>query len=587
MNLDHFGMDTITLAGPLEAKLRAVKAAGFTQIMLNATDIVGHPEGESAAIAAVRASGLRVTGFQVLRDVEGLAGHLHAYKVDVAKAMLEMCHALGSSILLACSSTSAHATGETDSLKADLQKLALLAVPLKIRIAYEALSWGRYVNEFPQSWDLVQEADRANLGVCLDSYHILANRTDLGLLPDIDPQRVFLVQLSDFMWQELRSPEDRIDTARHFRVFPGEGVHNEQLAELVRQVDGMGYRGDYSFEVFNDDYRQLPLPMVCERAKRSVKWVSEFVSRVLADRACGAHLCHAMLLPRQESIALLPRFEDTGQADLNGARIERHGKASIVTMRNPRYLNAEDESTLDGMETAVDLALLDPETEVCVLRGGAVEHPKFAGRRLFGAGINLTHLYQGKIRFLWYLIRDLGYVNKLYRGLATADSWPEERSIEKLWIAAVDGFAIGGHCQVLLTMDYTLAAHDAYLTLPARKEGIIPGAANLRLPRFVGDRIARQAILAERRIDCASAEGRMICDEIVPAQGMDEAISKIVNKLTGSGVVSAAGNRRAFRAGEEPLDLFRRYMAVYAREQAYCHFSPALIANLEKNWKIK
>jgi sugar phosphate isomerase/epimerase len=197
----------------------------------------------------------------------------------VAKAMLEMCNALGSSILLACSSTSAHATGETDSLKTDLQKLALLAVPLNIRIAYEALSWGRYVNEFPQSWDLVQEADRANLGVCLDSYHILANRTDLGLLPDIDPRKVFLVQLSDFMWQELRSPQDRIDTARHFRVFPGEGVHNEQLAELVRQVDDLGYRGDYSFEVFNDDYRQLPLPMVCERAKRSVKWVSDLVSR--------------------------------------------------------------------------------------------------------------------------------------------------------------------------------------------------------------------------------------------------------------------------------------------------------------------
>src|SRR6266480_1256972 len=143
MNLDHFGMDTITLAGPLEAKLRAVKAAGFAQIMLNASDIVGHPDGESAAIAAVRASGLSVTGFQVLRDFEGLSGHLHAYKVDVAKTMLEMCHALGSSILLACSSTSAHATGETDSLKADLQKLAMLAVPLDIRIAYEALSPGQ------------------------------------------------------------------------------------------------------------------------------------------------------------------------------------------------------------------------------------------------------------------------------------------------------------------------------------------------------------------------------------------------------------------------------------------------------------
>src|SRR3954464_12061005 len=132
MNLDHFGMDTITLAGPLEAKLRAVREAGFTQIMLNATDIAGHPHGEAAAIAAVRSSGLRVTGFQVLRDFEGLAGHLHAYKVDVAKAMLKMCRALGADVLLACSSTSAHASGEEELLRKDLQKLALLAVPLDI-----------------------------------------------------------------------------------------------------------------------------------------------------------------------------------------------------------------------------------------------------------------------------------------------------------------------------------------------------------------------------------------------------------------------------------------------------------------------
>ena len=114
MNIDDFGMDTITLAGPLEAKLRVIRETGFTQVMLNAGDIVGHPGGEDAAVGAVRDSGLRVTGFQVLRDFEGLSGHLHAYKVDVAKAMLEMCRALGSSVLLACSSTSAHATGDTD-----------------------------------------------------------------------------------------------------------------------------------------------------------------------------------------------------------------------------------------------------------------------------------------------------------------------------------------------------------------------------------------------------------------------------------------------------------------------------------------
>ena len=313
----------------------------------------------------------------------------------------------------------------------------------------------------------------------------------------------------------------------------------------------------------------------------------QFLAEILANPVAGTHLCHAMLLPTAQAKAKAAEYEKTGELRVQGATLKRVGKASILTHSNPQYLNAEDEATLPGTELAVDVALLDRKTEVCVLRGAPVEHPKYRGRRLFGAGINLTRLYEGKIRYLWYLIRDLGFVNKLYRGLAYENQSPEQASIEKLWIAAVEGFAIGGHCQILLTMDATIAAEDAYLTLPARKEGIVPGAANLRLPRFVGDRVARQAILAERRIDCASPEGRLICDEVVPAARMDEAIASMVERLTSSGVVSAAGNRRAFRAGEEPLDAFRRYMAVYAREQAHCHLSPQLVANLERNWKVK
>jgi len=312
-----------------------------------------------------------------------------------------------------------------------------------------------------------------------------------------------------------------------------------------------------------------------------------FLASVLADPGTGAHLCHAMLLPRPDSAARAEDFWRTGTLDLGAALLERRGKAVQVTMRNPRYLNAEDEGTIDELETAIDVATLDPSSAIAVLRGGPVEHQKWRGRRVFSAGINLTHLYQGKISFLWYLRRDLGLVNKLFRGVARPDRSPDELqggTIEKPWLAAVDGFAIGGGCQILLVMDYVIAASDAYLTLPARKEGIIPGAANLRLPRFTGDRIARQAILSGRRIDCAAREGRLICDEVVAPDAMDTAIDRAVADFTGSGVVSAAGNRRALRVGMEPLDLFRRYMAVYAREQAYCHFSPALIDNLERNW---
>jgi len=316
-----------------------------------------------------------------------------------------------------------------------------------------------------------------------------------------------------------------------------------------------------------------------------------FLAAVLRSERSGRHLCHAMLLPRPEAETLLPEFVRSGTVELAGASVERRGKAALVTLKNPRFLNAEDQTTIDGTEICVDLALLDRASEVAVLRGGVVDHAKYKGRRVFGAGINLTHLYHGRIPFIWYLQRDLGYVNKLYRGLARADdAAPDEfggDTIEKPWIAAVETFAIGGHCQILLAVDYVLAERTAFLTLPARKEGIVPGAANMRLPRFTGDRIARQAILAERRLDCDSPEGRLICDEVVETGAMDASLDRVVAGLTSSGVVSAASNRRAIRVAQEPLDMFRAYFAVYAREQAFCHFSPALIANLERHWNAQ
>ncbi len=279
MNISGFGMDTISLAGPLEAKLAAMQAAGFSQVMLKANDLVGHPQGLDAAVSAVRASGLRGTGFQVLRDFEGLSGHLHAYKIDIAKAMLQMCSALGCKVLLVCSSTSAHASQDLDHLARDLRKLAMLALPLGIKIAYEGLSWGRTVNEFTTAWDVVSRADCPNLGLGIDSYHIFAAKTPLEEIDYLDPAKIFLVQLADFMWQEAKTFEERMSTARTFRVFPGEGVHSEALAELVLKLDALGYAGDYSFEVFNEDYLNLPLPTVCERARKSAVWLAEEVLR--------------------------------------------------------------------------------------------------------------------------------------------------------------------------------------------------------------------------------------------------------------------------------------------------------------------
>jgi sugar phosphate isomerase/epimerase len=275
--ISGIGMDTITMGGTLAAKLSAMRDAGFEQVMLMARDLIGHPTGMEAAVQAVRDSGLRPTGFQVLRDFEGLSGHLHDHKVEVAKSMLQMCVATGAKTLLACSSSLKHASRDSHHIVADLQKLAMLALPLGIRVAYEALSWGRQVNETALAYELICQADCPNLGLGLDSFHCLAANTPMELIDDLDPERIFLVQLSDFMWQDTPTFEDRISTARTYRVFPGEGVHTEQLADMVLRLERLGYAGDYSFEVFNDDYQQLPLDLVAQRARRSAWWLSQEV----------------------------------------------------------------------------------------------------------------------------------------------------------------------------------------------------------------------------------------------------------------------------------------------------------------------
>src|SRR4051794_7758903 len=311
------------------------------------------------------------------------------------------------------------------------------------------------------------------------------------------------------------------------------------------------------------------------------------LSHVLASPVAGAHLVWSMLRPTPEALERLDGFRTSGEADLGGAHVRREGRAGILELRNPRHLNAEDETTLGATEVALDLILLDPEIEVGVFRGGLLDHPRYAGRRIFGAGINLTHLYHGRIAFAWYVVRDMGYVNKIYRGLSAAEHRPgePEQTTEKLWIAAAETYAIGGACQLLQVMDHVIAERGLRMYLPARKEGIIPGASNLRLPRFVGDRLAREAIFSGREFEAGTPEGDLLVDEVVEPGEMDEAIARRVEALTSSGLVNAAANRRAIRAGQEPLDLFRAYMATYAREQAFCHFSPALIRNLERHWR--
>ncbi|MFI7498069.1 (3,5-dihydroxyphenyl)acetyl-CoA 1,2-dioxygenase DpgC [Streptomyces sp. NPDC049687] len=288
---------------------------------------------------------------------------------------------------------------------------------------------------------------------------------------------------------------------------------------------------------------------------------------MLRSPAAGPHLLDAMLLPTARATRLLPEFQRTGVLETESVHLERRDGVARLTLCRGDRLNAEDERQVDDMETAVDLALLDPGVRVGLVRGGEMTHPRYRGRRVFSAGINLKSLSSGGISLVGFLLRrELGYLRKIAHGLALGDaaSWHTRRA-GKPWLAAVDGFAIGGGTQLLLVFDHVVAASDAYFSLPAAKEGIVPGAANFRLGRFTGPRTARQIILGGRRVRAAEPEARLLVDEVVEPEEMDAAIERGLDRLDGEAVLA---NRRMLNLAEEPEDAFRAYMAEFALQQA-------------------
>lgn len=305
---------------------------------------------------------------------------------------------------------------------------------------------------------------------------------------------------------------------------------------------------------------------------------------LLRSPRAGRHLVDAMRRPTAAALTALPGFRATGSADLGIVSVRRDGEVAEVTVDNHRFLNAEDDLLVTALEIAVDLVLLDDDVRVGVMRGAPMRHRRYLGRRVFSAGINLTRLYQGEISLIdFFLTRELGYINKIFRGLLVEDTEADwvPPLVEKPWIGAVDTFAIGGGAQILLVFDRVICSNEAYFTLPALQEGIIPGVANLRMPRVAGNRLSRQSIYRGRRIDAASSEGGLLCDEVVDPGQVEEAVRVSAVELANPAVVS---NRRMLRRGEEPDDVFREYMADYALEQCRLLASPDLVANLERTW---
>jgi thioesterase DpgC len=303
-----------------------------------------------------------------------------------------------------------------------------------------------------------------------------------------------------------------------------------------------------------------------------------FVRGLLRSPAAGAHLMRAMRLPTVRGRTLTGQFRQVGRVDLGSVTIERKGRTAHLTINNLACLNAEDNALTADLETAVDLALLDDGIRVGVLRGGIMTHPRYAGRRVFSAGLNLAHLRDGKISFAEFLIgRELGYLSKIVRGqLAISPPDGSGPAIQKPWIAAIDSFAIGGGMQVALAVDWVIAASDAYFSLPAAQEGIVPGVANLRLAGLTGGRLARRIILGGYKVLADTPEGRLLCDEVVPQAQVGAAIDAAVRMLDPPAVIA---NRAMLNLAVEPEDRFQQYLAEFAFVQAHRLYSPDVLKN--------
>jgi len=308
-----------------------------------------------------------------------------------------------------------------------------------------------------------------------------------------------------------------------------------------------------------------------------------FFGALLRSPAAGGHLIDTMLHPAPGSLDRLTRLRRHDRLALDTVTVERHGPAMHVTFRNGHCLNAEDNRLIADMETAVDLTLLDERVRVGVLRGGPVDHPRHAGRRVFSAGINLRALRDGAISYVDFLLgRELGYVNKLAHGLLSPDTgWSAPAAVHKPWVAAVDSFAIGGGMQLLLVVDRVLAEEGAFFSLPAADEGIVPGLGNLRLTRFTGARVARQVLLSGRRLRAGEPGAELLCDEVVPADRLTDAVDRAVAELTGPAV---AANRAMLSLAEEPRESLRSYLADFAVVQAERVYSEDVLDRVERRW---
>ena len=287
---------TVCLSGTLDQKLVAARDAGFDGVEIFEPDLVASPDSPEAIRERAEELGLSLDLYQPFRDFEGVGPDLLEQNLRRAAAKFTLMNRLGIETMLLCSNVATARSGDEQLAAAQLRRLGDLAERFGVRVAYEALAWGRFVDSYEEAARIVRLADHTRIGVCLDSFHILSKGHNPEAIETIPADKIFFVQLADAPLLSM----DVLSWSRHHRLFPGEGGFD--LGAFMGHLMRTGYDGPISLEIFNDTFRQSDPLATAIDARRSLRWLENEAARWLGASAGGrAARMSASALPAVES----------------------------------------------------------------------------------------------------------------------------------------------------------------------------------------------------------------------------------------------------------------------------------------------
>ena len=270
---------------------------------------------------------------------------------------------LGCDLLLVCSNVSPQSLGGVDRAAADFNALGERAGRRGMRVGFEALAWGRHINDYRDAWEVVRRADHPAIGLVLDTFHICARKTDLTPIGAIPRDRIFLVQVADAPVLDM----DTLSWSRHFRNFPGQG--ELPLLDFMAALQTTKFDGLLSLEIFNDQFRAGSARSVAVDGRRSLL----FLLDQTRERCGAAPNLPAPLPPRSRvlGIEFIEFAIDEGEAPafeklLRGLGFAHAGvhKSKAVTRWSQGAINIVVNTEKDGFAHSFNITR---GTAVCAI----------------------------------------------------------------------------------------------------------------------------------------------------------------------------------------------------------------------------